>query len=143
MLDHISRAINETQVVAALLDDEQRRAMAMLLRDRLGVNVLGHVPWDDSEAPQGLHRTDGWQLIPTYVGRRECVMIVAGASACWTFRNGADLLRVLEECPPMEFYVSDKDASYLLCCNHHDVVIGWGDAAGWVARGCPERRLGG
>jgi hypothetical protein len=142
MLDHIFRAINETQAAAALLDDEQRHEMAALLRSRLGVNVLSHSPWDNSEAPRGLRTTDGWQLIPAYVGTSECVMFVAGASACWTFRDGSDLLRVLEECPALEFYVSDKDASYLLCSNHHDFVIGWGDAAGWVARGCPERRLG-
>lgn len=125
-----------------MLDDKQRRAMAALLRNRLGANVLSHAPWDNPEAPQGLHSTEGWQLIPTYVGRSECVLFVARASAWWTFRSGADLLRVLEECPPMEFYVSDRDASYLLCHNHHDFVVGWGDAARWVASGCPERPLG-
>ncbi|GAB9134881.1 hypothetical protein BDS110ZK25_20780 [Bradyrhizobium diazoefficiens] len=50
------------------------------------------------------------------------------------FSCGADLLRVLEDCPALEFYVCDEKASYLLCSNHHDFVVGWGAALPWVAR---------
>ncbi|MGY3120680.1 hypothetical protein ACVWXQ_004617 [Bradyrhizobium sp. S3.14.4] len=50
------------------------------------------------------------------------------------FVCGADLLRVLEDCPALEIYVCDEEASYLLCSNHHDFVVGWGAALPWVAR---------
>ena len=67
-----------------------------------------------------------------YAGGRECLMFLEGARSMWKFRNGLDLLRVLRDCPAMEFYVSDEEASYLLCHNHHDFVIGWGTASRWV-----------
>jgi hypothetical protein len=60
--------------------------------------------------------------------------VSGSARSVWKFRNGSDLLRVLEDCPALEFYVSDEEASYLLCSNHHDFVIGWGAASQWVGR---------
>lgn len=46
-------------------------------------------------------------------------------------------LSLLAECPPLEFYVCDEQANYVLCANDHDVVIGWGEATAWVrSLGC-------
>jgi hypothetical protein len=61
-------------------------------------------------------------------------MFLEGARKIWRFRSGSGLLRVLEDSPALEFYVCDKEASYLLCSNHHDFVIGWGAASPWVER---------
>jgi hypothetical protein len=61
-------------------------------------------------------------------------MFLDGADIVWKFSGGPDLLCVLNECPALEFYVCDEDASYLLCSNHHDFIIGWGAAEPWVER---------
>lgn len=60
-------------------------------------------------------------------------MFIAGARTIWRLNNGSDLLKVLNECPPLEFYVCDEDARFLLCSNHHDFLIGWGEALDWVS----------
>lgn len=124
--DHVSSAVSNTGAPAELLSERERQAVLIRLLERLGVDVTRNAPWEDGSASEGKQMQDGWQLIPAYVGGRECLMFLEGARSIWKFQNGADLLRVLEDCPAFEFYVCDEEASYLLCHNHHDFVIGWG-----------------
>jgi hypothetical protein len=133
-LDHISSALSATGVRADVLGAAEKKALVVRLRERLGVDVRAHAAWDDKTAPDGQLRSDGWKKIPTYVGATSCLMFLDGADVVWKFMNGSDLLRVLEECPALEFYICDRDASYLLCSNHHDYVVGWGAAKPWVGR---------
>lgn len=131
-LDHVSLALTATGVPVAVLGTGEKQAMVLRLLERLGVDVRRHEPWDDNAAPEGRLRPDGWELIPRYVGTTTCLMFLNGANTVWKFMTGSDLLRVLKECPALEFYVCDEDASYLLCSNHHDFVVGWGVAESWV-----------
>ncbi|MBH5368671.1 hypothetical protein [Bradyrhizobium glycinis] len=133
--DHICSAIASTGVQAAVLSEAERRSAVIRVLERLGVDVTGRAPWDRaSSSSEGRHRPDGWELIPKYVGMSRCLMFLEGAGSIWKLACGVDLLRVLEDCPPFEFYVCDEEASYLLCCNHHDFIVGWGAALPWVAR---------
>ncbi|RQH08285.1 hypothetical protein [Bradyrhizobium sp. RP6] len=134
--DHVASAIVNTGVQAAGLNEAERRSIVIRVLERLGIDVTSHAPWDRAPSAQseGRQRPDGWELIPKYVGATQCLMFLEGARSIWKFSCGADLLRVLEDCPPLEFYVCDEEASYLLCCNHHDFIVGWGAALPWVAR---------
>lgn len=130
--DHISLALQATGVQAEVLSAGEQQALTVRLLERLGVDVAGRAPWDDDSAPDGCLRPDGWELIPKYVGTRTCLMFLESSQRVWKFRNGSDLLWVLKDCPALEFYVCDEEASYLLCSNHHDFVVGWGGATSWV-----------
>jgi hypothetical protein len=125
-------ALQDAQVQSTVLDAAQRQAIIARLRERLGVDVAARAPWDSPSAPQGRQRHDGWRLVPTQVGAAPCVVLLAGAETMWSLASGSDLLRILTEAPALEFYVCDQDATYLLCSNDHDVVIGWGTASAWV-----------
>ena len=134
ILDHVSSALSATGVQAEILSAPENKALVVRLRERLGVDVRAHAPWDDKAESSGKLRSDGWELIPAFVGATACYVFLDGADIIWKFGNGSDLLHVLKECPALEFYVSDRDASYLLCRNHHDFIIGWGAARPWVDR---------
>jgi len=129
---YVSSALEATRVQAEVLDAEARQEIVTRLGARLGVDVTRRAPWDDDAAPNGCLRSDGWELIPKYVGDAICLMFLEGAQTFWKVNNGSDLLRVLKDCPGLEFYVCDEDARYLLCSNHHDFVMGWGSAGPWV-----------
>jgi hypothetical protein len=131
-MHHITSALVKTEIVASTLIVLERHALVVRLRERLGVDPTARAPWDHSDAPGGQPSPDGWELIPKYVGTMSCLMFLEGANPIWKFANGADLLRVLNECPALEFYVCNEEASYLLCSNHHDFVVGWGAAQAWV-----------
>lgn len=47
-------------------------------------------------------------------------------------RSGEDLNYLLSETYGFEFYITDKECSYLLCFNHHDILYGCGRAEGWI-----------
>ncbi|MDX3966547.1 MAG: hypothetical protein QHD01_08100 [Bradyrhizobium sp.] len=132
--DHVASAIVNMGVQADLLKEAERRSAVIRVLERLGVDVTSCMPWNRVSSTEGKHRPDGWELIPKYVGTNRCLMFLEGARSIWKFSCGADLLRVLEDCPPLEFYVCDEEASYLLCSNHHDFIVGWGAALPWVAR---------
>ena len=129
---NINDAMAMTGIQAVVLSEAERHAMVIRLRERLSVDVTKHAPWDDAAAPDGQLRPDGWEMIPRYVGAATCLMFLDRAQSFWRFKSGADLLRILKECPVLEFYVCDPEASYLLCSNHHDYLIGWGAAQQWV-----------
>lgn len=133
-LDRVSSALGAAGIPAEVLSAPEKRALVVRLQERLGVDVRAHAPWDHKTAPDGQLRPDGWEIIPAYVGARTCLMFLDGADIVWKFSSGPDLLCVLNECPALEFYVCDQDASYLLCSNHHDFIIGWGAARPWVER---------
>jgi len=130
--NHVSSALKATGIQAEELGAREKQAVVVRLLERLSVDVTGHAPWDHKAAPDGRLRPDGWELITKYVGTTACMMFLEGAHTVWKFSSGSDLLRVLKDCPALEFYVCDEDASYLLCSNHHDFVIGWGAARSWV-----------
>ncbi|MET4513720.1 hypothetical protein ABIB81_003037 [Bradyrhizobium sp. I1.7.5] len=131
--DRVIAALRSTGVQAEVLNEIDSRAIVIRVLERLGVDVTSRAPWDQATS-EGRQRPDGWELIPKYVGTNQCLMFLEGARSIWKFSCGADLLRVLEDCPALEIYVCDEEASYLLCSNHHDFVVGWGTALPWVAR---------
>ena len=131
-MNYVSAAVSNTGVHAEVLNEESRRALLVRLLERLGLDVTSCAPWE--RGGEGKHRSDGWELIPEYIGANACLMFLEGADEVWKFKSGRDLLRVLNDCPGVEFYVCDEDASYLLCHNHHDFLVGWGGASEWIGR---------
>jgi hypothetical protein len=130
--DYILSAISTAGIRAKMLSPAETQNVLVRLRERLGVDIAAHAPWDLEDASPGRSRPDGWKLLPNYVGAASCLMFLNGARQIWEFASGRDLFRVLNECPALEFFVCDPAATYLLCHNHHDFVVGWGAAHQWV-----------
>jgi len=128
----IAEAIENTGVPARQLSATEVRNVVLSARQRLGIDITANTPWDSAEAPDGKLKHDGWELIAMYLGTDPAYVFTAGAGDIWRFNGGEDLLRVLRDCPPLEFYACNCEFSYLLCFNHHDYVIGWGAARSWV-----------
>ena len=47
-------------------------------------------------------------------------------------QSGEDLNYILSETYGFEFYITDKQYSYLLCFNHHNILYGCGVAEEWI-----------
>jgi hypothetical protein len=46
--------------------------------------------------------------------------------------SGSSLDQLLSNTFGFEFYVTDLNADYLICFNHHDVLVGCGNAQQWL-----------
>jgi hypothetical protein len=77
--------------------------------------------------------------IGEFVGSRDCVLLFDPAEEAEMVHipSGAELDAVLRNISVFEFYVTDREARYLICFNHHDVLIGCGLAETWL-----KERLG-
>ncbi len=76
----------------------------------------------------------GWSYIKDYVLDNDCIMFFNQDEEKKMFKisNGKDLQFILSETNAYEFYITDLNCTYLLCFNHHDVLIGCGEAIKWM-----------
>ncbi len=97
--------------------------------------------WEDLSDCASVQDADGWQWISRFVGPRACVLLfdVAEEVEMFDVPSGEALESLLANTFHFEFYVTDVDASYLICFNHHDMLIGCGSARAWVEGLHPER----
>lgn len=130
--DRIGPLLNDFNFSVQPLNEIERNGVVISLMSRLCVNVEASAPWDAIDAPDGKKRSDGWELIPKYIGDAPCLVFSNGAKAIWRFDSGHNLLNFLKNSPAFEYYTCDINCEYLLCSNHHDYVIGWGKAKEWV-----------
>jgi hypothetical protein len=86
--------------------------------------------WDDLTDYVCVNNSDAWSWINEYIGNTETVMFFneSDEKKSFLFKNGDDLVAVLGETYGFEFYVTNKEKSYLLVFNHHDILMACGDA---------------
>ncbi len=90
--------------------------------------------WDDLTDYVYVNNSDAWSWINEYIGNTEVIMFFneSDEKKSFLFKNGDDLVAVLGETYGFEFYVTNKEKSYLLVFNHHDILMACGDAKNWL-----------
>lgn len=89
--------------------------------------------WERLLAHASVNNPDGWKLMDDYLSGRPFIVFFNEHEdkIMLEFPPGSMLVPIIEECPGFEFYVTDHEASYMLCFNHEDFLIGAGAAAEW------------
>jgi hypothetical protein len=81
---------------------------------------------------------DGWSIACSYPELEPILLFLDGDSyAAYRFASSTDLQRILAESPVFEFYVTNAGASFVLCFNHHDFLIGVGSCVDWLRQVTP------
>lgn len=90
--------------------------------------------WEAVSDCASVQNADAWEWIADFVGARPCVLLFDASEEVEMFGvpSGEALESLLANCSQFEFYVTDVDASYLICFNHHDFLICCGDARAWL-----------
>ena len=90
--------------------------------------------WESFKDYTYYQHSNAWALIYDYIKDNECIMFFNKSDDRNGFliSNGAELQKILEESFGFEFYITDRNLSYLLCFNHHDILYGLGKAKDWV-----------
>ncbi len=78
------------------------------------------------------YRPDGWRLAAEYAAREPILFFYDDAAIGFEFATGTELRDVLNDCPGFELYVTDREASFVLCHNHHDYLSGVGSCQAWL-----------
>ena len=90
--------------------------------------------WEQFKECSHYQNSDAWSKIEDYVKENNCIMFFNKCDDEYAFliANGVELQTILGESFGFEFYITDRDQSYVICFNHHDVLYGCGAAREWV-----------
>lgn len=134
--DDILNAINNKLSVDVLDDQTCKSVLDKVTRMYVNTDKPGLWLWEKLSDHKELSVSNGWSLIPDLVSNNSCIMFFNQDEETKMFMvsNGKDLQFILSETCGYEFYITDMQCSYLLCFNHHDVLIGCGNAKKWIQR---------
>lgn len=115
-----------------LLKAVDRDELRKRVRSRYGSG--GDRIWEAVLDCASVQNSDGWRWISRFVGLRPCVLLFDVREEVEMFHvpSGVALESLLANTSGFEFYVTDLDAGYLICYNHHDVLVCCGTARAWL-----------
>lgn len=116
------------------------RVLTVADRDQLRERVRSTYGGDGTWMWAGLsdcasvQTSDGWEWISRFVGSLPCVLLfdVTEEAEMFHVPSGEALETLLANTEGWEFYVTDLETSYLICFNHHDMLICCGRARAWL-----------
>lgn len=92
--------------------------------------------WEHLKTPSIISDNEGWKKICDFIGNKKCVMFfeIDEDKSMLVINNGQILYKILSEMFAFEFYITDFQASFLICFNHHDCLLCCGAAQNWLYR---------
>jgi hypothetical protein len=90
--------------------------------------------WENFVDFIGANCPDSWRWTNEFIGNNKVIMMFNSGDerSMFEFQNGYDMVAVLEESFCFEFYLFTRELDYLLCFNHHDILLALGTAADWL-----------
>lgn len=132
---HISNELKDSKVITTKLDmDERREILDSILKKYININQKGNWLWEKFIHYESLNDDMAWGYIKEFVKDNECIMFFnqEEEKEMFLIQSGEDLNYVLSETYGFEFYITNKQCSYLLCFNHHNILYGCGIAEKWI-----------
>lgn len=116
--------------------NEQKEVLDSVLKKYTDINKKGAWIWEKFIHYKALNDEMAWSYIKDFLKHNECVMFFNQAEEKEMFfiQSGEDLNYILSKTYGFEFYITDKQYSYLLCFNHHNILYGCGAAEEWINR---------
>lgn len=76
---------------------------------------------------------NGWKRLNEFPLRRILLFFDSQEeNSAFIFESTSILVDVIAECPGFEFYVTNEICSFVVCFNHHNCLIGCGEAKDWL-----------
>lgn len=85
---------------------------------------------------------NAYQLISNFIKHSKTLMLFneEDERAGFEFRDGIQIVPILNECLSFEFYLTNEEIDYFICFNHHNYLITAGTAADWLKNLLDENR---
>lgn len=88
--------------------------------------------WENLKESIVISDTNGWEKLSDYVKQNSCIILFDESDEAISIRNGNELHTLICEMYGFEFYITNSITDYLLCFNHHDCIVGSGEACEWL-----------
>lgn len=92
--------------------------------------------WENMVDNVCVSNKDAWKWLGEFIGNSESIMFFNPPEEriAFVFLSGHDLVSVLSETYGFEFYITNNTLDYLMCFNHHDILIACGNAKSWLEK---------
>jgi len=92
--------------------------------------------WENLKEASSISDEESWKLLEDFVGDNISIMFFNpnDEEGFYKIMNGKDVVSILGEMYNIEFYLTNEANSYLICYNHHDILIGSGEAKFWLEK---------
>jgi len=130
----ISEAAGNAEQTVIPLSTQVVNALVLTIRSRFVNDTRSKAfLWDSFRDEVAVQDPDGWLIAAGYPEPEPILLFLDGDSfVAYRFASSSALQRVLADSPGFEFYLTNPEASFVLCFNHHDVLIGVGDCLDWL-----------
>lgn len=133
----IEDALASPTLSAEILQDDYARNLldAIAAKFSKPLDATDYI-WDGFVDFRSVHTPEGWRVACSYDFPSSPILLAhdAGSMLGYRFSSGDALLKLLEECPGFEFYLTDHMSSFALVFNHHDILLAVGEAKDWLHR---------
>lgn len=131
--DEAVRIAKEKEIEVKIIDIESAAIIRRMIAQKYQEGSIGFF-WETAKPRLSISVVDGWRWFKEYIGDRDCILyfLRSHGEKMLIFSNGTDLETVLVESYATEFYLTDHDATFVLCSTHEDELVAVGDAISWL-----------
>jgi len=145
LANEIENAASELGIAISKLDTDEMHKIRKKLAERFSTEpeFPGRLSYQNLKDRQSIHDQEGWSLIEKFVGESKVILFVNPDQEkyMWLIPSGKALTSILSETIGFPFYVTSKEADYMLCFDDHDCLIATGKAIEWIRQLRDERSL--
>lgn len=132
---HIYDEIKDSKIIIEKIEIKERKEILdSILKKYINNCNTGVWLWEKFVHYEALNDDMAWSYIKDFVKDNNCIMFFnqEEEEEMFLIQSGDDLHYVLSETYGFEFYITDRQCSYLLCFSHHNILYGCGTAEKWI-----------
>lgn len=130
--EDLLKTAQENGLQLTLLPKEQSIKIKNNVKNKYLKIDNGSFIWENLRKSVVVSDTNGWVKLANYVKQNSCIMFFDENDEAISIKNGDELYTLIYEMYGFEFYITNNMTDYLLCFNHHDCIIGCGEASEWL-----------
>lgn len=116
------------------IEAERARILNSLYSKYCKNNQYTYPLWEHLRIYTGVSFPFAWSWFDTILANKEVLLFfeLQDDERMFQVENGSDIPKILEESYRFNFYVSNKETSFLLAYNDHENLIATGEAIDWL-----------
>ena len=130
--EDLLKTAQENGLQLTLLPKEQSIKIKNNVKNKYLKIDNGSFIWENLRKSVVVSDINGWAKLANYVKQNSCIMFFDENDEAISIKNGDELYTLIYEMYGFEFYITNNMTDYLLCFNHHDCIIGCGEASEWL-----------
>lgn len=116
------------------LEYNAKKSVIINIANKYIKNDIKYPLWDKLNDSMAELDEKAWEWVEDFVGNDNVIIFFNpnDEKGAYLLDSGKDLVSILGEMYNIEFYLTNQETSYLICYNHHDVLLASGEAKFWL-----------